>query len=214
MSHPAAALRGGGVFRPPADNRSSVVQLDYMYLNIAQPAGQHTSTPAASRPNLLLFHRLFGGIFDSTDFIVSYATKLERLHDPCGYMTGYLLYEMTRGIPDAEGWQLHNIPKIQFGQYHGTHFEDLRVHLPQQLFEPEHDEKANELVPSYFKTFFPGGAARIFLLYGISISTGAANFQGQPNGAWRWYAAGTALAATHFAFVPKINVDAISTVLG
>ncbi|KAK9802068.1 hypothetical protein SCARD494_00001 [Seiridium cardinale] len=85
MSHPAAALRGGGVFRPPADNRSSVVQLDY--LNIAQPAGQHTSTPAASRPNLLLFHRLFGGIFDSTDFIVSYATKLE-LHDPCGCMTG------------------------------------------------------------------------------------------------------------------------------
>ncbi|KAK6073401.1 hypothetical protein SCUP234_08740 [Seiridium cupressi] len=72
------------------------------------------------------------------------------------------------------------------------------------FLRPEHHEKANELVPSYFKTFFPGGAAHIFLLYGISISTGAANFWGKPNGAWRWYAAGTALAATHFAFVPKI----------
>lgn len=73
------------------------------------------------------------------------------------------------------------------------------------FLDEEHREEANGLVPSYFKTFFPGGLARILLLYGVSISTGTANFWGRPNVARRWYVAGTVLAVAHFAFVPKIS---------
>lgn len=79
------------------------------------------------------------------------------------------------------------------------------------FLRPEHRDEANSLVPSYFKGFFPGGLARILLIYSISITTGAVNFRAKPNGAWRWYAAGTALAALHFAFVPKISKSTSSS---
>ncbi|KAI0133567.1 hypothetical protein BJ170DRAFT_678510 [Xylariales sp. AK1849] len=69
---------------------------------------------------------------------------------------------------------------------------------------PQHRQKANELVPSFFKVFFSWGVYTILILYSISIGTGVANFYGKPNDAWQWYAAGTALATAHFTFVPKI----------
>jgi hypothetical protein len=70
---------------------------------------------------------------------------------------------------------------------------------------PQHRHKANEIVPSYFKAFFSKGIVTIFTLYPLSIATGIGNYHANPNGAWQWYAAGTALAAAHFAFVPIIS---------
>ncbi|ETS74284.1 hypothetical protein PFICI_14150 [Pestalotiopsis fici W106-1] len=72
------------------------------------------------------------------------------------------------------------------------------------FLRPIHGDYFNESVPSYFASFFPAGLPQILLFYGISIGTGMANVSSQPNDAWRWYAAGTALAVGHFAFVPKI----------
>ncbi|KAH6648031.1 hypothetical protein BKA67DRAFT_649683 [Truncatella angustata] len=72
------------------------------------------------------------------------------------------------------------------------------------FLRPEHRNEAESVVPSYFKTFFPGGLTRILFLYGVSISTGTANFWARPNASWHWYAAGTAFAVAHFAFAPRI----------
>ncbi|KAK7992129.1 hypothetical protein PG996_012855 [Apiospora saccharicola] len=87
------------------------------------------------------------------------------------------------------------------------------------LLAPPHRERANELVPSYFKTFFGRGIWIILTAYPLSIATGVANvYLGGSSGsgssvaaklssgsaAARWYAAGAALALAHFAFVPSI----------
>ncbi|KAI8632931.1 hypothetical protein F5Y19DRAFT_419533 [Xylariaceae sp. FL1651] len=69
---------------------------------------------------------------------------------------------------------------------------------------PGHREKANEIVPSYFKTFFGRGIWDIGILYSLTTATGICNFYSRPNDAWKWYAAGTALAVFHMAFVPWI----------
>lgn len=73
------------------------------------------------------------------------------------------------------------------------------------FLRPEHRDEANSLVPSYFATFFMRGLPQLLMFYGVSIGAGAANIWGKPNGASRWFAAGTALAFAHFAFVPKIS---------
>lgn len=88
------------------------------------------------------------------------------------------------------------------------------------LLAPPHRERANELVPSYYRTFFGRGIWIIMTAYPLSIATGVANAYrssgggssvaaqlssgGGNNGAARWYAAGAALALAHFAFVPSI----------
>lgn len=74
------------------------------------------------------------------------------------------------------------------------------------FLRPEHRDEANSLVPSYFATFFMRGLPQLLMFYGVSIGAGAANVWGKPNGASRWFAAGTALAFAHFAFVPKISM--------
>lgn len=77
---------------------------------------------------------------------------------------------------------------------------------------PEHRERANEIVPSYFKTFFVRGIWDIVILYTLTTATGVTNLASRPNGAWKWYAAGTALAVFHMAFAPFImyKVKALS----
>lgn len=86
------------------------------------------------------------------------------------------------------------------------------------LLASPHRERANEIVPSYFKTFFGRGIWIILTAYPLSIATGVANvyrsgsaesslaakLSSSSNGAARWYAAGAALALAHFAFVPSI----------
>ncbi|KAI1342347.1 hypothetical protein F5Y15DRAFT_412856 [Xylariaceae sp. FL0016] len=69
---------------------------------------------------------------------------------------------------------------------------------------PEHRDRANELVPSYFKKFFETGIKEIMVLYTLTPALGITNFWARPNAAWKWYAAGTALAVFHMAFVPLI----------
>ncbi|KAK8084674.1 hypothetical protein PG997_005945 [Apiospora hydei] len=85
------------------------------------------------------------------------------------------------------------------------------------LLAPPHREQMNELVPSYYKTFFRKGIWVIMTAYPLSIATGIANVYRSSggttvaaklsdgnNGAGRWYAAGAALAFAHYAFVPSI----------
>ncbi|KAJ8126959.1 hypothetical protein O1611_g6679 [Lasiodiplodia mahajangana] len=69
---------------------------------------------------------------------------------------------------------------------------------------PAHREKANDIVPSYFKTFFMKGIWEIGVLYTLTTATGISNIYSRPGGAWKWYAAGTALAFSHMAFVPFV----------
>ncbi|KAK6850734.1 hypothetical protein PG987_000368 [Apiospora arundinis] len=77
---------------------------------------------------------------------------------------------------------------------------------------PELRERSNAIVPSYFKVFFRRGIWIIMTAYPLSIATGIANFYrgggklggSSNNGAGRWYAAGAALALTHYAFVPTV----------
>ncbi|KAK8069394.1 hypothetical protein PG994_006010 [Apiospora phragmitis] len=93
---------------------------------------------------------------------------------------------------------------------------DQYLFLDNILVAP-HRERANEIVPSYFKTFFRKGIWIIMTAYPLSIATGVANVyrssggsaaaklsSGSNNGAGRWYAAGAALALAHYAFVPSI----------
>ncbi len=72
---------------------------------------------------------------------------------------------------------------------------------------PEHRAKANEIVPSYFTTFFMKGIWDIGILYTLTPATGISNFYARPNGAWKWYAAGTALAVFHLAFAPFVSTS-------
>ncbi|KAI1261509.1 hypothetical protein F5Y18DRAFT_401435 [Xylariaceae sp. FL1019] len=71
-------------------------------------------------------------------------------------------------------------------------------------FLGENRERTNNIIPSYFKTFFSRGLPEILGLYTLTAGTGIYNFYSKPNGAWKWYAAGTALAFFHMAFVPFI----------
>ncbi|KAI1649264.1 uncharacterized protein F4817DRAFT_331106 [Daldinia loculata] len=65
--------------------------------------------------------------------------------------------------------------------------------------------KVNEVAPRYFETFFWNALPSIFITYGLSITFGLVNFYSRFHAAsWNWYAAGSALAFAHFAFVPKI----------
>ncbi|KAI1820453.1 hypothetical protein F4861DRAFT_522936 [Xylaria intraflava] len=75
----------------------------------------------------------------------------------------------------------------------------------ENFLEPEHREAANPIVPSYFKTFFMKGIWDIGILYTLTAATGISNFYAKPNRAWKWYAAGTALALFHMAFAPLIG---------
>ncbi|KAI0448935.1 hypothetical protein F5B21DRAFT_496011 [Xylaria acuta] len=68
-------------------------------------------------------------------------------------------------------------------------------------------ERANEIVPPYFKAFFMKGIWEIGILYTLTTATGISNICSKPNGAWKWYAAGTALAFSHMAFVPFIMYE-------
>lgn len=70
---------------------------------------------------------------------------------------------------------------------------------------PEHRDKVNAIVPSYFKTFFAKGVWDIGILYTLTTATGISNVASKHGGAWEWYAAGTALAFLHMAFVPFIS---------
>ncbi|KAI0975514.1 hypothetical protein F4678DRAFT_273011 [Xylaria arbuscula] len=72
------------------------------------------------------------------------------------------------------------------------------------LLAPEHRDKANSIVPSYFTTFFMRGIWDIGILYTLTPAFGITNFYSRPNGAWKWYAAGTAFAFFHMAFVPLV----------
>ncbi|KAI0399503.1 hypothetical protein F4802DRAFT_602938 [Xylaria palmicola] len=73
------------------------------------------------------------------------------------------------------------------------------------LLAPPHRDKANEIVPSYFKTFFMRGIWDIGILYTLTMATGITNLSTRTAGAaWKWYAAGTALAVAHMAFVPFV----------
>ncbi|KAI0803892.1 hypothetical protein GGR55DRAFT_380547 [Xylaria sp. FL0064] len=69
---------------------------------------------------------------------------------------------------------------------------------------PPHRDKANDIVPSYFTTFFMRGIWDIGILYTLTPAIGITNFYSHPNGAWKWYAAGTALALFHLAFAPFV----------
>ncbi|KAI0423128.1 hypothetical protein F5X98DRAFT_360212 [Xylaria grammica] len=69
---------------------------------------------------------------------------------------------------------------------------------------PEHREKAKEIVPSYFTTFFMKGIWSIGVLYTLTPAAGITNFYSKPSGAWKWYAAGTAFTILHMAFVPAV----------
>ncbi|KAI1380151.1 hypothetical protein F4677DRAFT_252079 [Hypoxylon crocopeplum] len=63
----------------------------------------------------------------------------------------------------------------------------------------------NAIAPRYFETFFWKGLPHIFVTYGLSIAFGVTNWYSRPSPtSWAWYAAGSALALAHFAFVPKI----------
>ena len=79
------------------------------------------------------------------------------------------------------------------------------------LLAPEHRNRANDLVPSYFRAFFSKGIWDIATLYTLTTATGltnifgAAGVLGVTGTARGWYVAGTALAVAHMAFVPKIS---------
>ncbi|KAH7035917.1 uncharacterized protein B0I36DRAFT_319377 [Microdochium trichocladiopsis] len=87
------------------------------------------------------------------------------------------------------------------------------------LLAPEHRNRANDLVPSYFRAFFSKGIWDIAALYTLTTATGLANILGAGNAAGvspsssarGWFIAGTTLAVLHMAFVPKIMwpVDAL-----
>ncbi|KAI2607978.1 hypothetical protein GGR54DRAFT_390604 [Hypoxylon sp. NC1633] len=65
--------------------------------------------------------------------------------------------------------------------------------------------KINEIVPRYFEAFFWKALPAIFVTFGLSIAFGVTNAYSRPSPAsWAWYAGGSALALTHFAFVPRI----------
>lgn len=72
---------------------------------------------------------------------------------------------------------------------------------------PEHRQKVNEIIPSYFTTFFMRGIWDIGMFYTLTPATGFTNFYSRPNGAWKWYAAGTALAILHLAFAPLVSTS-------
>lgn len=76
---------------------------------------------------------------------------------------------------------------------------------------PENRERANEMVPSYFRTFFMRGIWDIGILYTLTTATGVTNLTSRPNGAWKWYAAGTALAVFHMAFAPFISTSLLTS---
>lgn len=69
---------------------------------------------------------------------------------------------------------------------------------------PQHLQKAKEIIPSYFRTFFSRGIIAIFTLYPLSIAAGILNSYVHPNDAYAWYVYGTGLATMHFAFVPLV----------
>ncbi|KAK8120144.1 hypothetical protein PG999_004264 [Apiospora kogelbergensis] len=76
---------------------------------------------------------------------------------------------------------------------------------------PQLRDRTNEIVPSYYKSFFRKGIWIIMTAYPLSIATGVANYyragqlsSSSHNGAGRWYAAGAALAFAHYAFIPSI----------
>lgn len=75
---------------------------------------------------------------------------------------------------------------------------------------PEHRAKSNEILPSWFKTWFTGsGITSIIVLNTLTLSTATANLLinrsalTELNSA-RWYGAGLAFTLAHFAFVPAI----------
>ncbi|KAK6957178.1 hypothetical protein Daesc_002464 [Daldinia eschscholtzii] len=69
----------------------------------------------------------------------------------------------------------------------------------------QHRTKVNEIGPRYFETFFWKGLPYIFLTYGLSVTCGLVNSYSRWHAvSWKWYAAGSLLAFSHFAFVPKI----------
>ncbi|KAI1329900.1 hypothetical protein F5Y16DRAFT_364313 [Xylariaceae sp. FL0255] len=72
------------------------------------------------------------------------------------------------------------------------------------FLSPENREKTNNIIPSYFKTFFAQGVKEIGALYTLTTGLGIYNFYARPNDAWKLYAAGTALAVFHMAFAPLI----------
>ncbi|KAI0169079.1 hypothetical protein GGR52DRAFT_553689 [Hypoxylon sp. FL1284] len=69
---------------------------------------------------------------------------------------------------------------------------------------PQRRTQVKELAPRYFEAFFWRGLPAIFGTFGLSAALGTANARSAaPSASW-WYAAGSALALVHFAFVPKI----------
>ncbi|KAJ3579660.1 hypothetical protein NPX13_g902 [Xylaria arbuscula] len=72
---------------------------------------------------------------------------------------------------------------------------------------PEHRAKTNEIIPSYFTSFFMKGIWDIGVFYSLTPTWGVFNFYSRPNGAWKWYAAGTAFAVLHLAFAPLVSTS-------
>ncbi|KAI0203389.1 hypothetical protein F4808DRAFT_418581 [Astrocystis sublimbata] len=81
-----------------------------------------------------------------------------------------------------------------------------------------HTDTTRSIIPAYFRAFFLRGIWDIGALYTLTTATGLANLLGvnqrfgfglnlssvRDSVAWRWYAAGTALAVGHMAFVPFV----------
>ncbi|KAI1801986.1 hypothetical protein F4811DRAFT_531572 [Daldinia bambusicola] len=82
---------------------------------------------------------------------------------------------------------------------------DSDLFLGALLSLKQHRSRVNEIAPRYFEVFFWKGLPYIFLTYGLSATCGLVNAYSRSHAAsWNWYAAGSALALAHFAFVPKI----------
>ncbi|KAL1877332.1 hypothetical protein VTK73DRAFT_8785 [Phialemonium thermophilum] len=74
------------------------------------------------------------------------------------------------------------------------------------LIVPEHRNKGNDILPSYWRTFFQPGLGVIFSLYGLSAGFALANLYSanSPGAVSRWYKFGVLFTAAHFTFVPAV----------
>ncbi|KAH8812137.1 hypothetical protein F5884DRAFT_303892 [Xylogone sp. PMI_703] len=69
---------------------------------------------------------------------------------------------------------------------------------------PIHCTKSNDILPSYFTTFFHHGVWRVLGLISISIATSVANLYhaGLSDELRKWFVAGALFTASHLLFVP------------
>lgn len=75
--------------------------------------------------------------------------------------------------------------------------------------KPDIRSKSNELLPSYFETFFYRGVIRVMAFLSLTVSSTILNHYINHDSlvksqSLRWYTAGAAFAAGHLLFVPPI----------